>query len=146
MAHTDPAFPYFTPTERRPLAPDERAVIERLAQNLGTNYKTQLAGLEVVGRCGCGNCPTIFFQPHTKGEGERDIASYAGTDSSVAVSARCCSKRTDWYLSSSSSQWMAMTLGHYRILPRLSPTEAMSNQSLQPTGLGTPRPAADLQR
>jgi hypothetical protein len=53
-----------------------------MAQNLGTYYKVQLAGLKVVGRCGCGGCPTIFFMPRTKGDREYDIASGMGTDSS----------------------------------------------------------------
>jgi len=82
MANNHPSFPFFTQVERRSLAPEERAVVERLLRDLSDDYRVQLTGLKVVGRCGCRKCPTIFFQPHAKGDRERDIASCAGTDSS----------------------------------------------------------------
>ena len=80
MARPTQAFPFFAPTERRSLSPDERAVLERLLQDQGPQYTTQLNELAVVGRCGCGACPTVFFQAHSSGDQERELISMAGQD------------------------------------------------------------------
>jgi len=55
--------------------------MERLVNGLSENFKQQLPRLIVVGRCGCGNCPTIFFQVHLKGDQEQELLSFQGTDS-----------------------------------------------------------------
>jgi hypothetical protein len=72
--------PFFAPVVPRPLSETERAVIERLASDLGAKYKVQLPGLLVVGRCGCERCPTIFFQSHINGDREHNLASFTGQD------------------------------------------------------------------
>lgn len=81
MAIPYSAFPFFAPVEPRALSEAERSVLERLATGLDAKYKAQLPGLVVVGRCGCGRCPTIFFRPHTEGDRERDLVSFSGQDS-----------------------------------------------------------------
>jgi hypothetical protein len=78
-------FAFFMPTERRSLRQEERAVVERLLQGQGTQYTAQLDGLMVVGRCGCGACPTVFFQAHVLGDQERDIVSMAGQDATGSL-------------------------------------------------------------
>lgn len=80
MAITEPAFPFFIPTEVRPLTEEERSVAERMLSDQAVEYKSQLPHLLVVGRCGCGVCPTIFFQPHVSGDRESDLVSYRGKD------------------------------------------------------------------
>jgi len=42
----------------------------------------QLEGLRVVGRCGCGACPTVFFEEHRPDKPYRDVALYSGRDAS----------------------------------------------------------------
>jgi hypothetical protein len=81
MATPHSAFPFFAPVEPRALSEAERSVLERLAAGLDARYKAQLPGLLVVGRCGCGLCPTIFFRLHAEGDRERDVVSFAGRDS-----------------------------------------------------------------
>jgi hypothetical protein len=81
MAKQHCDFPFFNQTEPRALSKVEHSVVERLAADLDSNYKTQLANLVVVGRCGCGRCPTIFFRSHTEGDRERDLVSFVGRDS-----------------------------------------------------------------
>lgn len=81
MAILRSAVPFFAETEPRALSEAERSVVERLATSLDERYKSQLPSLVVVGRCGCGRCPTIFFRPHTEGVRERDLVSFSGRDS-----------------------------------------------------------------
>lgn len=82
MAEYPPAFPYFIAVEPRALSEAERTLTERMLRDLNPKYKAQLAKLLVVGRCGCGHCPTIFFQPHQQGETEHDLVAFAGPDAS----------------------------------------------------------------
>ena len=76
-----PEFPYFLATESRSLTSDEYAIVERLVSGLSEGFKQQLPRLIVVGRCGCGECPTIFFQVHQKGDQEQELVSFQGVDS-----------------------------------------------------------------
>jgi len=74
------AAPYFLPQPERPLTTSERDVVERLLRDTPLEFQKQSSGLRVVGRCGCGKCPTIFFQPHTADLKECDLASMQGID------------------------------------------------------------------
>jgi hypothetical protein len=87
MVHADPAsaFPFFIPTEERQLSSTERGVVELIVSNEVPELRVQLNGLRVVGRCGCGACPTVFFQPHVAGEREHEIASYSGNDATGGI-------------------------------------------------------------
>jgi hypothetical protein len=85
MADKDPAFPFFIATEARALTKEERAVVTVLLENQSEEFKSQLADLSVVGRCGCGMCPTIFFEAHREGDRESDLVSYIGRDESGGV-------------------------------------------------------------
>ncbi|BAU49496.1 hypothetical protein SVA_2948 [Sulfurifustis variabilis] len=49
-------------------------------------FEPQLSALEVVGRCGCGVCPIIFFQVHDAGDKEQEVAFYAGRDAGGGLS------------------------------------------------------------
>jgi hypothetical protein len=80
MAHAEPSIPFFVPTDARPLTQEECLVVRRLLRDQGLEYISQLDGLTVVGRCGCGECPTIFFQAHAHGDKERDLVSCIGKD------------------------------------------------------------------
>ena len=80
MTHGKPAFPFFLRTEPRPLSSEEHSVLERLLAAQAPEYRRQLATLTVVGRCGCGVCPTVFFLAHEPGDSERDIVAYTGKD------------------------------------------------------------------
>lgn len=64
----------------RSLSFEEVAIVEKLLIGQAENYISQAKRLVVVGRCGCGVCPTIFFQPHADGEHERDLISHIGKD------------------------------------------------------------------
>jgi len=87
MTHHAASFPYYAPIEARPLARDERAIMDRLLSSEDAEYKRQLHGLQVVGRCGCMACPTIFFLPHKQGEIEQDLVSMVGMDATGPVAA-----------------------------------------------------------
>ena len=43
-------------------------------------FLPQLERLAVVGRCGCGECPTVFFQKHEVGDREQDLLHAVGRD------------------------------------------------------------------
>ena len=75
-----PSFPFYAPTEQRPLAATERRVLERLLEGASEQRRSEAKHLMVVGRCGCGECPTIFFEAHEEGDRETDVVSYAGRD------------------------------------------------------------------
>ena len=77
-----PSFPFYISTESRPLSELERSVVLRLLSGLNASYKDQVSAISVVGRCGCGACPTVFFLPHAKGDDEHDLVSYIGRDRS----------------------------------------------------------------
>ena len=80
MNSHEPAFPYFMEVAPRDLTSDEREVVMKLLEGAGQEFREQVAKLRVVGRCGCGECPTIFFQPDESGVAEGDLSTYAGTD------------------------------------------------------------------
>jgi hypothetical protein len=82
MASQVPSFPYFESTAPRALTAQEQAVLMRLVQGLPWQFAQQVDGLRVVGRCGCGACPTVFFLPHEQGEEETDLVAMAGKDNS----------------------------------------------------------------
>jgi hypothetical protein len=57
-----PSFPYFIDTAHRYLSESEKDVIQKLLQRGESPFFYQIEKLHVVGRCGCGKCPTIFFE------------------------------------------------------------------------------------
>ena len=82
MSNNEPAFPFFVSTDVRPLSQVERSIVLRLVSEKAPDFKHQLDQLVVVGRCGCGVCPTVFFQHYDAESRERKVASYMGQDSS----------------------------------------------------------------
>ena len=80
MSHDQPAFPFFMPVPARSLTDEEQAVVKRLTEEVSPEYRAQVPALQVIGRCGCGNCPTIFFEPSSKADQENDLVTFAGKD------------------------------------------------------------------
>lgn len=74
------SHPYFLAVPERALTEEEHALLERLLQDQHAVFRKQIEQLTVVGRCGCGNCPTIFFRAHTLGASEHDLVSMQGID------------------------------------------------------------------
>jgi hypothetical protein len=72
--------PYFLPIEPRSLEPIEFAVVTRLLAASPQHYKDQVQDLNVVGRCGCGSCPTIYFREPVSPES--DLVTCHGRDDS----------------------------------------------------------------
>jgi|GEM_PF-2450179 len=73
--------PYFIATQERPLSHEEYSIVEQLLNINGEQFRGQLSGLVVVGRCGCEICPTIFFAPYQSGNDEQEVSALAGFDS-----------------------------------------------------------------
>jgi hypothetical protein len=80
MSATDSKLPFFTATPVRELTDLERATVLKLLEKVEPKYRDQVARLQVVGRCGCGQCPTVFFETHEPGVHEQDLITYAGAD------------------------------------------------------------------
>ena len=82
MPKHEGSFPFFSEVAARSTSKEERAVLHQLLSLGGASPQQlgQLDNLLVVGRCGCGECPTIFFQKHVPGERERDFVSALGRD------------------------------------------------------------------
>lgn len=80
MSSTDSKFPFFIATPVRDLTDLERATVLRLLESAKPEYREQAARLRVVGRCGCGQCPTVFFENDEPEVHEQDLSTYAGTD------------------------------------------------------------------
>jgi hypothetical protein len=78
------APPFFVATEHRCISQAEREVLLRILQDGHSAHLALVEQLQVVGRCGCGACPTIFFQPHAQSEHETEVASYWGRDEANA--------------------------------------------------------------
>lgn len=74
-------FPFFMRVESRALTATERNTVERMASAVSEAYRNQVPQLRVVGRCGCGKCPTIFFQVHRPGDQESEVCMFSGNDS-----------------------------------------------------------------
>jgi hypothetical protein len=87
MSHSGPKFPFFIPIPARSLNEREVAVVARLVKGQASRFAEQLGGLQVVGRCGCGACPTVFFLPHRQGDSEADLVTMAGKDNSGGLTA-----------------------------------------------------------
>ena len=81
MWNNKPEFPFFVSTEVRPLSAVERSIVIRLVSEKAPDFTPQLDQLVVVGRCGCGVCPTVFFQSHHAENRELEVASYIGRGS-----------------------------------------------------------------
>ena len=75
-----PAFPFFIATPVRDLNIEERETVSKLLEGADPTFSAQVDKLRVVGRCGCGMCPTIFFEADEPGIHEHDLCSYAGRD------------------------------------------------------------------
>lgn len=71
---------YFLAVPKRAPTAHELALLRRLLQGQDAVFREQLDRLCVVGRCGCGKCPTIFFRPHAPGFSEADLVSLVGVD------------------------------------------------------------------
>lgn len=82
MADAQASFPFFVSSVPRPLSAQERAIVERLLREQSPQYSRQAGALKVVGRCGCGVCPTVFFQSHIDGDCESGLVTMAGKDDS----------------------------------------------------------------
>ncbi|RZS30951.1 hypothetical protein EV687_3150 [Corticibacter populi] len=76
--------PYFIPYQRD-LSPDERAILLCLLKKAAPERLPQTESLKVIGKCGCGGCPTVLFgesfeaTPVTKDH--YVLADYAGKNS-----------------------------------------------------------------
>jgi hypothetical protein len=79
MRKHSPAFPFFIPVAVRLPTDNELALVRYIVDHERAQYLPQLPDLKVVGRCGCGACPTVFFKIPND-QPERDIAVYAGRD------------------------------------------------------------------
>ncbi|MGQ3082524.1 MAG: DUF6984 family protein [Hydrogenophaga sp.] len=82
QARRQAAFPYFVPVPERKMDAVERELVEQLLRDASVDYRRQLESLRVVGRCGCGECPTVFFQVHRQGDAESDLVTAQGRDES----------------------------------------------------------------
>lgn len=72
--------PYFIATQPRALSSDEYEIVGQLLDLNGEQFRDQLSGLVVVGRCGCEMCPTVFFQPYISGNNELEVSQLIGRD------------------------------------------------------------------
>jgi hypothetical protein len=81
MATGDRPVPFYVSTEQRALTDVERDLVRSLVERESPQYLAQIDELRVVGRCGCGACPTVFFQPAGPVGHDREVASYVGRDS-----------------------------------------------------------------
>ena len=78
---TDPTWrPYFIAIQPRPLSGAEYKLVDQLLDISGGHFRSQLSSLIVVGRCGCGVCPTVYFQPYTSGNNEIEVSQLRGLD------------------------------------------------------------------
>jgi hypothetical protein len=80
MNSKEPAFPFFIEVAPRDLTDEERETVFKLLEGARPEFSEQVVKLQVVGRCGCCKCPTIFFQPDEPGIPEEDMSTYVGTD------------------------------------------------------------------
>jgi len=87
MSNSRAPFPFFIPVEPRALSEREVAIVERLVKAQASRYLEQISALRVVGRCGCGRCPTVFFLHHQQGDREADLATMAGKDDTGGLTA-----------------------------------------------------------
>ena len=85
MSTTDSKFPFFITTPVRDLTDLERATVLRLLESAEPEYREQAPRLRVVGRCGCGQCPTVFFEKNEPGTHEQDLCTYTGSDTEGGV-------------------------------------------------------------
>jgi len=80
MAAVPPEHPSFSPEPERPLTWEERALVEALVGTALPQVAQHIGSLRVVGRCGCGQCPTVYFRTPRDGETPRQLASATGSD------------------------------------------------------------------
>jgi len=85
MNSTESKFPFFVAVAPRNLTTEERETVWKLLEGAEPAFLEQVAMLQVVGRCGCGKCPTVFFESEEPGVYEQDLSSYAGTDKEGGV-------------------------------------------------------------
>lgn len=72
-------------TEERALSAEEQDVLAVLIDREAFELASAAKSLRVLGRCGCGQCPTVFFQPPQVGKNEREVCSYSGKDASGGI-------------------------------------------------------------
>lgn len=87
MSKHQPAFPFFVSVEDRALTTSEEALVRHIAEREAPAYGAQIERLRVVGQCGCGTCPTVFFKEPSGPSRERDITTYVGRDSAKGLTA-----------------------------------------------------------
>lgn len=80
MQSLKPEFPYFVATAARELSAAEHDTVEKMLETASVQYTGQVAELRVVGRCGCGVCPTVFFEPYDPDTSEEALCTYVGRD------------------------------------------------------------------
>jgi hypothetical protein len=80
MSNSPTNFPFFIPVETRKLTEIELKTVERMVSAQSVDFRNQVSKLRVVGRCGCGVCPTIFFLEHQFGDSEYDVCMFSGND------------------------------------------------------------------
>jgi len=85
MNENAPAFPYFIPVDSRSLSDKERMILECILEKEKLEDTYDKDKLKVVGRCGCGECPTVFFQVYMQSDKEKEVASYSGKDTSGGI-------------------------------------------------------------
>jgi hypothetical protein len=85
MRNAPPTFPFFVSVDQRDLTDLERALVVDLLRREAPQYLEQVPDLRVVGRCGCGSCPTVFFKRHAQDDRHQELASYMGTDPAGGV-------------------------------------------------------------
>ncbi len=73
------SHPFFMALSPRELTALESLVLDRLLTAANDRAK-EISQLRVVGRCGCGACPTVFFRVPTKSQIESDVAHFIGRD------------------------------------------------------------------
>lgn len=80
MSSKQSEFPYYLAVVPRPLRDTERACVDRLLEGAAPEYLEQVDDLRVVGRCGCGRCPSVFFVAAENAHHEAALVSLTGRD------------------------------------------------------------------
>lgn len=85
MTHPTSGAPTFVAEAERPLTWEERALVELVVRHDFPQAMASVPKLRVVGRCGCGQCPTVFFRAPGDTKYESQVGAYTGTDDDDGV-------------------------------------------------------------
>ena len=85
MKRSQPVQPYSIPL-RRELSGEERGLLQYILEREAPDRVSEIAKLKVVGRCGCGQCPTVIFGSSLDADPRAarpfvEIANYLGRNS-----------------------------------------------------------------